>query len=171
MKVRWTKTLDSLGQTDESDEGEFTTLPNGDSLETGSMPYPERGMAITQYEEVWRELAPQPGPGTTGRAWILESIGEGQTKAFLGRIGGQYMAMTGKRGEVWKKGEFGVRSQEWDVEERKWKDKYVIGEVAGIPSLAEVGTGQFDGEDSWAEGDKVLVLGQEYVVRAFDALE
>ncbi len=170
MKVRWIKTLDSLGLTDEPDEGDFTTLPNGDSLETGAMPCPEKGMAVTQYEEVWRVLTPQPGPGP-GRAWILEDSGEGQTKTFLGRIGGLYIAMRGKVGQMWKKGEFGARSQEWDTEGRRWRDRYGLGEVAGIPSLAELGTGLFDGEESWKEGEEVSVLEQKYVVRAFRTLD
>ncbi|KAF8854873.1 hypothetical protein BDZ45DRAFT_747027 [Acephala macrosclerotiorum] len=173
LKVRWIKTLDSLGLTEEPDEGDFATLPNGDSLETGSMPCPEKGMAVTAYEEVWRVLAPKPGPDTgTGSAWILESAdAEGDTKTFLGRVGGSYMAMRGKTGEKWKDGEFGARSEGWDVKERRWKDKYVIGYIAGIPSPAELGTGLFDGEDAWKEGAKVTVLGQEYIVRAFEALE
>ncbi|KUJ21275.1 uncharacterized protein LY89DRAFT_705116 [Mollisia scopiformis] len=173
LKVRWIKTLDSLGLTEEPDEGDFTTLPNGDSLETGAMPCPEKGMAVTQYEEVWQVLAPQSGPdGEKGSAWILESIDAADTmKTFLGRIGGSYMAMRGKTGEAWKEGEFGARSEEWDASDRKWKNKHVIGYIAGLPSPAELGTGLFAGEDTWKEGDKVAVLGQEYIVRAFEALQ
>ncbi|SGY49294.1 BQ5605_C001g00764 [Microbotryum silenes-dioicae] len=40
-----------------ADEGTFTTLPNGDVLETGSMPNPDvPGSPIQEYEEVWRRL-------------------------------------------------------------------------------------------------------------------
>jgi hypothetical protein len=136
------------------------------------MPCPEKGMAVTQYEEVWRVLTPQPGPEKgKGSAWILESAAAGETKTFLGRIGGSYMAMRGKVGEAWKEGEFGARSEDWDEKDRKWKNKHVIGYIAGLPSPAELGTGLFDGEDKWKEGDKVEVLGQEYVVRAFDNVQ
>jgi len=172
LRVRWIKTLDSLGLTDAPDEGDFTTLPNGDSLETGAMPCPEKGMAVTQYEEVWRVLTPTPGPGEGRKsAWILESNAAGETKMFLGRIGGLYMAMRGKVSEAWKEGEFGARSEEWDERDRKWKNKHVIGYIAGLPSPAELGTGLFDGEDMWKEKDKVEVLGQEYIVRAFDTVQ
>lgn len=172
MKVRWIKTLDSLGLTEEPDEGDFTTLPNGDSLETGAMPCPEKGMAVTEYEEVWRVLAPKLGPEVgQGSAWILESVGaEGLTKTFLGRIGGSYMAMRGKIGEAWKEGEYGARSEEWDANDKIWKNKHVIGYIAGVPSPAELGTGLFDGEDNWKEGDTVEVLGHEYIVREFEVL-
>jgi len=172
LKVRWIKTLDSLGLTEQADEGDFMTLPNGDSLETGAMPCPEKGMAVTEYEEVWRVLAPKSGPGEgKGSAWILESSDSEGQKTFLGRIGGSYMAMRGNTGEAWKAGEFGARSEEWDVKERRWRDKYVIGYIAGVPSPAELGTGLFDGEDGWKNDDKVVVLDQEYIVRAFETLE
>lgn len=70
----------------------FTTLPNGDDLETGSMPCANRANAVTEYEEVWRKLSPRPGPKL---AWILQSV-EGKT--FLGRIGGGYMALSQEAG-------------------------------------------------------------------------
>ena len=161
MKVRFNKTLDSLNMT-EPDEGDFTELPNGDDLETGKMPCPERGMQITEYEEVWRQIPPVPGPK---RAWILESVGEGR-KVLLGRIGGGFMAIGDKKGDT-----FGARREEWDEEWKRWTVKYRIGEVDDIPSIAGLGAEGLDGEADWKEGSTVLLLGREYLVRAFEGLE
>lgn len=161
MRVRFVSTLDSQGMS-EPDIGDFTTLPNGDELETGKMPCPERGMEITEYEEVWREVPPVPG---SKRAWILESIGEGR-KVFLGRIGGGYMALGDGKGEA-----FGARREEWDKGAKRWEVKYKIGEVNGVPSIANLGIEGFEGEADWKMGESVTVLGREYRVRAFELLE
>ncbi|KFY70834.1 hypothetical protein V498_10185, partial [Pseudogymnoascus sp. VKM F-4517 (FW-2822)] len=72
LKCRWIKAIDSLGPSD-PDEGVFTPLPNGDDLETGSMPCAHKGDAVTEYEEVWRKLDPVAGPK---RAWIVQSVEE-----------------------------------------------------------------------------------------------
>ena len=161
MKVRFDKTLDSLGLT-EPDEGSFVKLPNGDDFETGKMACPERGMEITEYEEVWRQIPPVPGPK---RAWILESAGEGR-KLFMGRIGGGYMAIGDKNGDS-----FGARKEEWDKGTSKWVVKYSIGVVDDIPSVADLGTEGFAGEDAWKAGDTVCVSGRAYTVRAFETLK
>lgn len=161
MKVRFNKTLDSLNMT-EPDEGDFTKLPNGDDFETGKMPCPERGMQVTEYEEVWRQILPVPGPR---RAWILESAGEGR-KVFLGRIGGGYIAMGDKKGET-----FGARREEWDKVRKSWELKYKIGDVEDVPSVADLGAEGFEGEADWNMGDTVIVLGRGYLVRAFELLE
>jgi hypothetical protein len=161
VKVRFLKTLDSLGVT-EPDEGSFTKLPNGDDFETGKMPCPERGMEVTEYEEVWRQIPHVAGPN---RAWILESKGEGR-KIFLGRIGGGYMAVGDKKGDS-----FAARREEWDESKRRWFVKYAIGDVDDVPSIAEVGTDGLEDEADWQMGNTVLVLGREYLVRAFEALK
>ena len=161
MKVRFNKTLDSLNMT-EPDEGEFTTLPNGDDFETGRMPCPEKGMQVTEYEEVWREIPPIPGPK---RAWILESAGVGR-KVLLGRIGGGYMAIGDK-----KRNTFGARREEWGEGTKSWEVKYKIGEVDDVPSIADLGAEGFDGEANWKMGTTVTVLGREYLVRAFELFE
>lgn len=157
LKCRWIKTIDSLGPS-EPDEGEFTKLPNDDYLETGSMPYAENGGVVTEYEEVFRELELLLG---AKRAWIIQSI---DGKKFLGRVGGRYMALSGKEGT-----EFGARSEEWN-EDEGWKTKYAIGELSGVPSFASIGSGQVTGEESWKVGEKVKVLGDEYIVRGFEDL-
>ena len=161
VKVRFNKTLDSLNMT-EPDEGDFTKLPNGDDFEIGRMPCPERGMQVTDYEEVWRQIPPVPGPK---RAWILESAGEGR-KIFVGRIGGGYIAMGDKKGET-----FGARREEWDMGRMSWEVKYKIGDVDDVPSVADLGAEGFEGEADWEMGNTVIVLGRGYLVRAFELLE
>jgi hypothetical protein len=122
------------------------------------MPCAEKNNEVTEYEEVWRPLSPTTGPK---RAWILQS---GDGKIFLGRIGGSFMALSeGKAG-------FGARKEEWDSSEGKWSVKYEIGDVEGVSSFAGVGSEEFDGEKDWKEGENVVVLGKEYVVRALEAL-
>jgi hypothetical protein len=67
---------------------------------------------------------------------------------------------------VVKKSGAGVsaRREEW---ESVWKEKYVVGEVAGaLPSIVD----GFAGEERWKVGDKVDVNGERYIVRAFENL-
>jgi len=161
VQVRFLKTIDSLGLT-APDEGSFTKLPNGDDFETGRMPCPERGMEVTEYEELWRQIPPLVGPK---RAWILESAGKGR-KIFLGRIGGGFMAIGGDDGRG-----FGARREEWDEGEGRWKVRYTIGDVGDIPSVAGLGGEGFEGEAEWKMGNTVDVAGREYLVRAFEILE
>lgn len=155
VKCRWIKIIDSLGPSD-PDEGSFETLPNGDDLETGSMPCPDRGGAVTKYEEVWRKLNPREG---VKHAWILQSMDD---KTFLGRIGGGYMALRAREGRS-----FGARREEWDVNDG-WSVKYKIGDVEGVPSLAAVEKQMFEGEEGWRTGHNVEVLGEQYMVRAWE---
>jgi hypothetical protein len=157
VKCRWIKLIDSLGSS-EPDEGVFTKLPNGDDLETGSMPCAERGGAITEYEEVWRTLKPVPGPK---RAWILQSV---DGKTFLGRIGGGFMALSERAGG------FSARSEQWSDDDG-WRIKYAIGELKGVPSFASIDRRQITGEADWKTGGKAEVLGVKYIVRAFEELE
>lgn len=156
VKCRWIKEIDSLGPSD-PDEGEFTKLPNGDYFETGSMPYAEKGNAVTQYEEVFRELMPFPGPK---HAWILQSM---DGKTFLGRAAGRFMALSQNDG-----GGFSARSEEWN-EQEGWKTKYAIGNIDGVPSLA--GGPLIEGDWTWKVGAKVEIRGAGYVVRGCESLE
>lgn len=156
MKCRWNKVIDSLGAAGEADEGAFEKLPNGDDLETGSMPCPHKNDAVTDYEEVWHVLTPRPG---SKRAWILQS---GDGKTFLGRVGGSYMAMSQGEGMS-----FSARSEELDGADTKWITKYAIGEVDTLPSIANIDT---EGEADWQTGKTLAVLGKEYVVRASEEI-
>jgi len=183
LKVLFTKSLDSHSSstsTDPSppDEGEFTTLPNGDSLETGSMPNPARNNEMTPYEEVWRVLSPRSGGEV---AYILEScdddgkgVGEVGRKTFIGRIGGQLLVLTEKRDE----GENGIthvtyaaRREEWD--ETRWTSKCQIGAFSsGIPSFVKMNLGiaGFEGEENWKTGDVIELVGKKYMVRGYEKL-
>jgi hypothetical protein len=155
VKCRWIKIIDSLGPS-QPDEGSFITLPNGDSLETGSMPCPEKGGAVTEYEEVWRKLEPREG---VKHAWILQSV---DGKTFLGRIGGEHIALREGKGST-----FGARWEQWDVN-NGWSVKYEIGDVEGVPSLASVGREVFEGEQRWRVDYTVEILGKQFVVRAWE---
>lgn len=153
--------IDSTGPS-EPDEATFTTLPNGDDLETGRMPCPHKNNAITEFEEVWRRLPPIIG---AKHAWILQSV---DGKTFLGKNGGGYMALyEGMNG-------FGARREEWDVDgDEGWKVKYEIGPVEGVPSLARIGKGGkegFEEEEGWRVDDCVEIQGKDYIVRAWEAL-
>lgn len=131
------------------------------------MPCPERNGEVTDYEEVWRVVPPIPD---LRGAWILESTlvdvekGDGR-KTFLGRIGGGYMALSEKKGT-----RFGVRSEIWNMYAKRWSTKYEIGDVKELPSLVGTKGEGFEGEEMWKEGDRVVVMGTEYIVRAIDEL-
>lgn len=184
--------LDSHNAFASTDTGTFVSLPNGDDLETGSMPRPDvAGTPETAYEEVWRELPFRAGPEGSGKglSWILESDdqrldgeGEGEvtvTKTFIGRIWGTYLTfrqvqthsrLKGEGGSVVKSGaDVSARREEWDSA-GGWKGKYSIGECAGdLPSMLA----GFDGEGkgSWrVPGEKVEVQGTTYIVRAFEEI-
>jgi hypothetical protein len=63
---------------------------------------------------------------------------------------------------------FGARSEEWSVE-GGWRVKYAIGDVEGVPSLADTGSDELlDDEVDWKIGETVVVFGKEYVVRALE---
>ena len=120
------------------------------------MPCPEKNDVVTVFEEVWRKVALLPGPK---RAWIVQSV---DGKTFIGRIGGAYIALSEKGGE------FVARREEWD-EQEGWRINYAIGNVEGLPSPASIGD-QFNGESSWKIGEKVVIVGSDYIVRGFEDL-
>jgi hypothetical protein len=92
----------------------------------------------------------------------LQSV-EGKT--FLGRISGTYMALSEEKGH-----KFGARSEEWNAK-NGWSVKYAVGDVENVPSFAIAGSELLDGEAAWKIGDTVVILGKDYVVRAFEDLE
>jgi len=80
-----------LPRPSDPDEGIFSPLPNGDDLETGSMPCAHKNDAVTDYEEVWHKLSLVPGPK---RAWIIQSVENSpRGGTFLGRVAGSFMAL------------------------------------------------------------------------------
>lgn len=154
LKCRWTKAIDSLGEYG-FDEGIFTTLPNGDDLETGEMPSPDHGGALTKYEEVWRAgpLASAKAGGT-----ILQSTCDGG-KTFLGRVGGYYLALREREGKP-----FAATKAEWSTEKGSWEEKYTSGDVEGLPSADS-----FEAAEASAKVGDVITIGEaEFVVRGID---
>lgn len=142
----------------ESDEGKFEKLPNGDDLETGSMPCAEKDNRIMPYEEVWRQIHPAL---RADRGWILQGELNGTT-TFLGCFGGIFFAMKQD-----KSGVFSVRKEELeDVQGRlQWVLKYQSGDD-DLPSLAGTDSVEFAGEGQWKEGDVVTIAGETYRVQA-----
>ncbi|KAI9102558.1 hypothetical protein DFS34DRAFT_398548 [Phlyctochytrium arcticum] len=150
-KVRFTHVIDSTGFTG-SDDGDFVELPNGDSLETGTMPCPSRNNTPTAYEEIWRKL---PLPDSTQLvAWVLQSeIGN----TFLCRVNRWFLALQQDADR------FDALRE--DLVDGNWEAKVAIGEVGTLPSFAR-DVGVFEGEREWRGGDVVCIKGQKYVVRA-----
>ena len=192
MKVLFTRELDSLNEIGIVDIGNFSALPNGDELEQGEMPRADLpGAPMTTFEEVWRILPFINGPegAGKGRSWILESdhsdvtTGEQEgevtiTKVFIGRIWGCYLAFKQTQTHMTEKDESGklsvkrtggdvsARREEWNGSE--WTDKYVGGpETSSVLSMRD----GFEGKASWsAAGDKVVIGGTPFIVRAFEEL-
>ncbi|PPR06379.1 hypothetical protein CVT26_004640 [Gymnopilus dilepis] len=163
LKCRWIHIIDSRGHSEIPDEASFSKLPNGDVLERGRMPCPERGGEITEYEEVWRVVEPLPGAKW---AWILQSE---DGKSFLGRIGGTYIAM--REGE---EGKFAARREEWDDDEGFWMSFWELGEPKvqrELPSLLRPQKQFFVGEGSWRTGHTVQISNKFYTVKAFEFIQ
>ncbi|KAJ4171178.1 hypothetical protein NW754_007324 [Fusarium falciforme] len=141
-------------------EGKFQPLPNGDDLETGSMPCAEKGNQVTPYEEVWRELQPNHG---MNRGWILQGK-LGDDDVFLGQYGGIYLAMRQN-----KQGVFSVLKEELtNVQGRlRWKRAYLSGDLK-LPSLSSMGVISPPEEEKWRVGGTAVIDGQVYQVRALE---
>ncbi|KAJ5746643.1 hypothetical protein N7520_011825 [Penicillium odoratum] len=186
LRVSFTHELDSHNAFESVDCGTFVSLPNGDDLETGSMPRPDLpGAPETEYEEVWRELPFREGPegAKKGVSWVLESddgdLGEdGEVtvvKTFLGRIWGTYLALQQEQILVRRKdagqwivsktgAEVSARREEWM--DSKWEERYVVGGSGNqLPSMMTVGE-----EKGWMPGERVLVLGKSFIVRAYEEM-
>ncbi|KAJ5106318.1 hypothetical protein N7456_002993 [Penicillium angulare] len=194
LRVSFTHELDSHNAFESADCGTFVSLPNGDDLETGSMPRPDvSGTPISDYEEVWRELPFRDGPEGSGNgiSWVLESDdGDLEEKAgtsnvsktFLGRIWGTYLALQQEltvvrekdASGVWKVSKSGknvsARREDWESGSG-WREKYVVGAVGReLPSMLAGFEGE--GKGLWrVPGEKVVVAGRSYVVRAFEEIE
>lgn len=184
-RVQFTHEIDSHNSFDDVDCGTFTTLPNGDDLETGSMSRPDLpGAPVTEYEEVWRELSFREGPEGPGKgvSWVLESkhdleLGEGQevevSRTFLARIWGTYLVvrqrqvyvcLAGSKDAVVKTGKgVSARREEWDS--TRWSAKYVLGlEGDSLPSAQDVEAN----EQLRTPGGTILVKGEPYTIRSYE---
>lgn len=183
--MQFTHEIDSHNSFDDVDCGTFTTLPNGDDLETGSMSRPDLpGAPVTEYEEVWRELSFREGPEGPGKgvSWVLESkhdleLGEGQevevSRTFLARIWGTYLVvrqrqvyvrLAGSKDAVVKTGKgVSARREEWDS--TRWSAKYVLGlEGDSLPSAQDVEAN----EQLRTPGGTILVKGEPYTIRSYE---
>lgn len=138
----------------EPDIGLFAPpLPNGDVLETGSMPNPLSSDPSTAvpYEEIWRRLPLPPAP--TVRATFLRSEGPGG-RAFVGRVGGYQLGVCGpEAGFYW----FYARRSECLYGE--WRETRCVGGVPARQNLPLV-PDAFAGKegDEVALGDRVWVV-------------
>ncbi|OKP12503.1 hypothetical protein PENSUB_1869 [Penicillium subrubescens] len=190
LRVSFTHELDSHDAFESVDCGTFVILPNGDDLETGSMPRPDLpGAPETEYEEVWRELPFKEGPEGPGKgmSWVLESDdgepeGEGEftvVKTFLGRIWGTYLALEQTQTHIRTRspsGDLVVRKTGADVSARReewssaWENRYVVG-VNG-EKLPSIGNGfEGEGQGYWrVSGERVSVRGRTFIVRAFEEI-
>ncbi|KAK5796691.1 hypothetical protein VI817_005975 [Penicillium citrinum] len=194
LKISFTRELDSLNEIGMVDVARFSPLPNGDDLEEGEMPHPDLpGSPMTAFEEVWRNLPFREGPegSKTGISWILESDDEGLTKTeqeaevsvtklFFGRIWGTYLAFQQVQTHSRQKDANGVltlkrtgsevsaRREEWNG--AGWEEKYIVGPVASsVPSMKSGFEGE--GKGSWrVPGEKVLIDGRSFIVRAFEEI-
>ena len=154
MKCKWTHTIDSRGYTD-PDIGSFEKLPNGDDLETGTMACPEKDNALTQYEEVWRELpVPEDAP-----AWILES-GGGDDKIFIGRTAGFFMSFRQKQD-----GTYSARREDWSESASKWQPKYLVGDQ-DLPSMHDGAVAELSNGNGLEPGQIIRLNGRDFHVRA-----
>lgn len=193
VRVSFSHELDSHDTFESVDCGTFVTLPNGDDLETGSMPRPDLpGAPETEYEEVWRELPFREGPEGPGKgiSWVLESDDgelegeEGEVtvdKTFLGRLWGTYLALqqtqiyTRQRSSsgqwiVKKTGAaVSARREEWGSTQA-WGDRYVVGPAGDTLPSIRAGL-ESEGQGSWrVPGEKVEVQGKTYIVRVFEEI-
>ncbi|KAJ5586790.1 uncharacterized protein N7459_002555 [Penicillium hispanicum] len=192
LRVSFTHELDSHNSFESADCGTFVSLPNGDDLETGSMPRPDRpGAPVTDYEEVWRELPFRDGPegAKKGMSWVLESDDSGLyneegtftiTKTFLGRIWGMYLALQQVQTLTRRKspsGEWTVSKMGADVSARReewssgWTERHVVGPTGSeLPSMVTGFDGE--GEGSWrVPGETMQIQGKSYTVRAFEEIQ
>ncbi|PWY75021.1 hypothetical protein BO70DRAFT_364110 [Aspergillus heteromorphus CBS 117.55] len=181
-QVQFTHELDSQNSFDAVDCGTFSTLPNGDDLEQGSMPRADLpGCPVAEYEEVWRELEFRAGPDGPGKgtSWVIESqneipLSEGDelevNRTFLGKVWGTYLALRQVQIHVRQEGSSKVvegkgvsaRREEWDAV-TGWQVKYCLGAGDELPSM-----NHGINDSTWKLGQTVLVAGKKYIVRGLE---
>lgn len=126
----------------------------------------------TPYEEVWRSL-PASFADRFGSSWILRSMDK---KTFLGRVGGDFIALKGgNEGPVGEKG-FCARRESWDDAKSCWTLKLEAGDSQNLhtlPSMTashakEEHTKDPDWAQSGKEGDVVNSFGEQYILCAIE---
>ncbi|KAL4948414.1 hypothetical protein BDW69DRAFT_198904 [Aspergillus filifer] len=184
-EVLFTHELDSRNTFGVADCGAFSALPNGDDLEVGSMPRPDLpGAPVREYEEVWRELPPRPmNHGMIGPSFILESVvdreglAEGDERevdrTFIGMISGTYIVLRQRQIHARRNSKLVIVS---GGEVSAWREDYAEGfdefqvtymlgpEAMGLPASGRIPFDTLDGSQK-----RIVVWGQEYVVRSFKA--
>ena len=195
VKVQFTRELDSLNEIGIVDAASFTAQPDGTDLEEGEMPHPDLpGNPMTAFEEVWQELPFREGPegAKKGISWILESddgdvdLGEKEeagrevtlTKMFFGRVWGTYLAFRQVQTHSREQGSWIVKRAGAEVSARRedwgssgWEEKYVVGPDAGAVFSMKDGF-EGEGKGAWRiPGEKVVIQGKSFLVRAFEEIE
>ena len=153
MTVEFTHEIDSRGYT-APDLGIFTKLPNGDDLEVGEMPRPEKDNVVTPYEEIWHEF---PAPPKDSVSWIIRNDSSETGTTFLGRLENAFLAF-----RKTKDGSFTAIREERNDETGEWRARYRIGKET-LPSMKDVVNCD---PDSIASKSKIEILGAEYHVCA-----
>ncbi|KAL2809838.1 hypothetical protein BJX63DRAFT_403927 [Aspergillus granulosus] len=186
-EVLFTHELDSRNSFGVADCGSFSSLPNGDDLEVGVMPRSDLpGSPVREYEEVWRKLLFQPAGESSGLSFVLEAGGDVQLddgekeviRTFIGAIWGTYIVLRQRQvlarpaGEaktiIRSGGEVSALREDF-VHGSGFRVKYSIGpEVGELPAQRDVEAVLTDGH--LFPGKKVIVQGEEYVVRALEDL-
>ncbi|KIA75553.1 cytochrome P450 [Aspergillus ustus] len=187
-EVLFTHELDSRNSFGVADCGSFSSLPNGDELEVGVMPRSDvSGAPVSEYEEVWRKLLFRRTGESGGVSFVLEAGGdvkleEGEEKevvrTFIGAIWGTYIVLrqrqvlarpAGKAKTIIRSGgEVSARREDF-VRGVGFRTKYEIGPGADeLPAVQDLEASLSRG--SLSPGEKVVVLGEEYVVRALEDL-
>lgn len=187
-RVQFTHEIDSRNSFDAVDCGTFSTLPNGDDLEVGSMPRPDLpGTPMTEYEEVWRELKFREGPEGPGKgvSWVLESkhdvdLGANAemevARTFVAKIWGTYLVVRQRQvyahlagsnaAVVWEGKDVSARREEWDRNDG-WTATYVLGPDGDVlPSAKDIE----DGEQMRTPGGTAFINGEAYTVRSYEEI-
>ncbi|KAL3459233.1 hypothetical protein BJX64DRAFT_265259 [Aspergillus heterothallicus] len=186
-EVLFTHELDSRNSFGVADCGSFSSLPNGDELEVGVMPRSDLpGSPVRDYEEVWRKLLFRRAGESSRVSFVLEAGGnvqleEGEKKdvvrTFIGVIWGTYVALRQRQilarpvGEsktiIQNGGEVTARREDF-VRGVGFRVKYSIGRADYLPVHADVEPLMAGGQ--LVPGKKVVLRGEEYVVRALEDL-
>lgn len=154
MKCQWTKEICSQNTEAHDDIGEFEDLHNGDALERGSMPNPDNGDKVQEYEEVWGAI---DVPSSDVLSWIIRAK-DGNGVTYIGRIGDYYQALR-KAND----GSFSALREQ--KEAGKWEKKHAVGEA--LPSIAAMGERAFDTK-TWTQGSDVDVARRTYSVYSLE---
>ncbi|CVK98832.1 uncharacterized protein FMAN_08414 [Fusarium mangiferae] len=152
---RWTHIIDSLDLT-VPDEAYFNKLSNGDDIEIGSTPCPHKDGAVTEYEEVWRDITPKP---LNASSWILQSQ-DGMT--FVGKVGNVYLAI--KKGAD---GSFLARKDTLNFSSNSWENVFRFDNASVLPRADDaIKAVEAAGRD--LDRGSSLQIGEDgFIVRAF----